>query len=71
MAMSMWPIEVTSGQSNTSDYGTITYTNHGNTVKDFMIKVPVVVTYEWGKLYTVVDLKVNGTIGGNSAKPVF
>lgn len=65
------PIEVTSGQSNTSDYGTITYTNHGNTVKDFMIKVPVVVTYEWGKVYTVVDLKVNGTIGGNSAKPVF
>lgn len=63
------PVEVTSGQSNTSDYGTITYTNHGNTVDDFMIKVPVVVTYEWGKVYTTVDLKVNGTIGGNSAKP--
>ena len=63
------PVEVASGQSNTSDYGTITYTNHGNTVDDFMIKVPVVVTYEWGKVYTTVDLKVNGTIGGNSAKP--
>lgn len=65
------PKEVTSNQSNTSDYGTLTYQNLGQTVGTFNVKLPIVITYEWGKLYTEVVLKVNGTIGGNSAKPVF
>ena len=60
--------EVTSGQSNTSDYGTLTYKNLGQTVGTFHMYIPVVVTYEWGKIYTTVTLTVNGTIG-NSAKP--
>ena len=48
------------------DYGTITYTNHGNTVGTFKLQLPLVITYEWGKVYTTVEVTVNGTIGGNS-----
>ncbi|MDD6493934.1 MAG: hypothetical protein PUF55_04665 [Bacteroidales bacterium] len=49
-----------------TDYGTITYTNHGNTVGTFKLQLPLVITYEWGKVYTTVEVTVNGTIGGNS-----
>ena len=62
------PKTVTSGQTNTSDYGTIVYPNQENTTGDFIIRIPVAVTYEWGKVVTKIDLKVNKTIGGNGAK---
>ena len=62
------PKTVTSDQTNTSDYGTIVYQNQENTTGDFIIRIPVAVTYEWGKVVTWIDLKVNKTIGGNGAK---
>lgn len=62
------PKTVTSDQTNTSPYGTIVYQNQENTTGDFIIRIPVAVTYEWGKVVTNIDLKVNKTIGGNGAK---
>lgn len=62
------PKTVESDQTNESDYGTIVYQNQENTTGDFIIRIPVAVTYEWGKVVTNIDLKVNKTIGGNGAK---
>lgn len=46
-----------------ADYGKIVYTNNGNNVQDFTVRVPVRVTYEWGHIDTDVDILVKGTQG--------
>lgn len=42
--------------------GKFYYYNNGTTLGEFTIRVPLVVTYKWGKIYTSVDLIVNKTI---------
>lgn len=49
--------------SATAHYGTIVYTNNGNNVQTFKVKIPVRVTYEWGHIDAYVTIKVNGTQG--------
>ncbi len=46
----------------TSDYGTIEYTNYGNTVSDFQVKVPVVLHYMWGKLPAEITINVKKSV---------
>jgi hypothetical protein len=38
------------------------YHNNGNTLGAFTVRVPLAVTYKWGKIYTYIDLKINQTI---------
>ena len=42
--------------------GKFFYYNNGNTLGEFTIRVPLVVTYKWGKIYTSVDLIINKTV---------
>jgi len=43
-------------------HGEFTYKNNGNTLGEFTVQVPLVITYKWGKIYTSVDLVINKTI---------
>ena len=43
--------------------GTIHYTNNGDVVKKFSVKVPVTITYEWGQIKTDVVINIDNTIG--------
>lgn len=45
--------------------GQIKYENNGNNVADFMVRIPVTVTYEWGTINTYVDCAVENTLGNN------
>jgi hypothetical protein len=38
------------------------YHNNGTTLGAFTVRVPLIVYYKWGKIYTYVDLKINQTI---------
>ena len=44
-----------------NNYGELKYENNGTTVGDFMIRVPIKVTYDWGTIYTYVDATVGKT----------
>ena len=48
-----------------ADFGYIMYTNNGDNVSTFDLKVPVTLTYEWGEFKTVVTIKVNNTLGNH------
>lgn len=43
--------------------GSIHYTNNGDVVKPFSVKVPVTITYEWGQIKTDVVINIDHTIG--------
>lgn len=43
--------------------GSIHYTNNGDVVKKFSVKVPVTITYEWGQIMTDVVINIDRTIG--------
>ena len=43
--------------------GSIHYTNNGDVVKNFSVKVPVTITYEWGQIKTDVVINIDNTIG--------
>ncbi len=45
--------------------GQIKYVNNGNNVADFTVRIPVIVTYEWGTINTYVDCTVENTLGNN------
>jgi hypothetical protein len=38
------------------------YLNNGTTLGTFIIRVPLIVEYKWGKIYTSVDLTINKTV---------
>ena len=44
-------------------YGYIFYTNNGDNVEDFDLKVPVTITYEWGEFTTNVTIHVTRSLG--------
>ena len=44
-------------------YGYIFYTNNGDNVQEFYLKVPVRVYYDWGWFDAKVTIKVGGTMG--------
>ena len=46
-----------------SAYGYIFYTNNGDNVEDFDLKVPVTITYEWGEFTTNVTIHVTRSLG--------
>ena len=46
-----------------NNLGTIHYTNNGDVVKKFSVKVPVTITYEWGQIMTDVVINIDNTIG--------
>lgn len=43
--------------------GSIHYTNNGDVVKNFSVKVPVTITYEWGEIKTDVVINIDATTG--------
>lgn len=48
---------------NNQDYGQLYYKNNGLTVGGFKIRVPIEVTYKWGKIKSYVDCTIGQTIG--------
>lgn len=46
-----------------ANLGSIHYTNNGDVVKKFSVKVPVTITYEWGQIMTDVVINIDNTIG--------
>lgn len=46
-----------------AELGSIHYTNNGDVVKKFSVKVPVTITYEWGQIMTDVVINIDNTIG--------
>ena len=44
-------------------YGTVTYTNNGNAVGAFNLRLPVTVTYKWGTVKSYVIIPVEKTLG--------
>ena len=58
------PAEIkTAIQSAPHDYGYLTYKNNGLTVGGFKIRVPIEVTYKWGKIKSYIDCSIGNTIG--------
>ena len=45
--------------------GKLYYTNNGDVVKPFQVKVPVTISYEWGEVNTEVTITIDPTIGHN------
>nr|WP_303924986.1 hypothetical protein [Bacteroides intestinalis] len=43
--------------------GQIKYENNGNNVKEFNVRIPIDVTYDWGTIRSYVDCKVINTMG--------
>lgn len=41
----------------------ITYTNNGNNVKEFKVRIPVTVTYEWGEFKHYIEVTIAATQG--------
>ena len=59
----------TAAQIAAQDFGTITYSNNGSTVGTFQVKIPAIVTYDWGELKTEVVVTIEKTqIGGAKRK---
>lgn len=46
-----------------ANVGSIHYTNNGDVVKSFIVKVPMTITYEWGQIKTDVVINIDNTIG--------
>lgn len=46
-----------------ANVGSIHYTNNGDVVKSFSVKVPMTITYEWGQIKTDVVINIDNTIG--------
>lgn len=46
---------------NSGDFGTIRYENNGLTVGEFQVRIPVTITYDWGKITTYIDATVKKT----------
>ena len=42
-------------------FGSITYTNNGQSVGDFTVDIPANITYHWGVIKTTVKCKITGT----------
>lgn len=51
------------GYIKAGEYGTMIYHNSGYTVGEFMIRVPIKVTYRWGVVSSYVDCTIGKTIG--------
>jgi|GEM_PF-2980031 len=47
----------------TPNFGTVTYTNNGNTVGAFKLRIPVNVEYLWGTVKTYIVVDVKETVG--------
>ena len=53
----------------TKDYGQLKYENNGQVTSTFVIRVPMTVVYDWGKLTTAtVDITVAGTTQNKAKK---
>ena len=51
------------GQPSSSNMGTVTYKKVTTVaVHEFIAKIPVIVTYDWGKLYAEIEVVVKPTI---------
>ena len=46
-------------------FGALKYHNNGDNIKSFNLRIPIDVTYEWGTLRTVAEVKVNQTMGND------
>lgn len=49
-------------------FGQLVYENVGHVTAKFMVRVPLTVTYYWGKVTTYVDITVNATQGNKVAR---
>lgn len=49
-------------------FGQLVYENVGHVTAKFMVRVPLTVTYYWGKVTTYVDITVNATEGNKVAR---
>lgn len=49
-------------------FGQLVYENAGHVTAKFMVRVPLTVTYYWGKVTTYVDITVNATQGNKVAR---
>ena len=49
--------------ANKALFGRILYTNNGDVVNNFSLKIPVTIGYTWGKFNTEIILDVQTTIG--------
>lgn len=57
----------TTGATSTTDFGTLTYRNNGAGLdNNFILKVPVTVTYKWGEVSTIVEVEVKKTAASES-----
>lgn len=57
---------VQANKDKMDDTNVLTYSNIGNNVKSFTVRIPVKVTYKWGTVKTHVDVAVKGTEGNNN-----
>lgn len=46
---------------NSGNFGKIRYENNGLTVGTFQVRIPVTITYDWGKITTYIDATVKKT----------
>ena len=56
---------VQTNKDKADDTNVLTYSNIGNNVKSFTVRIPVKVVYKWGTVKTSVDVNVKGTEGNN------
>lgn len=49
-------------------FGQLVYENAGHVTSTFKVRVPITVTYYWGKVKTYVDITVNATEGNKVAR---
>ena len=49
-------------------FGQLVYENQGHATAEFVVRVPITVTYYWGKVKTYVDITVNATQGNKVAR---
>nr|WP_302830248.1 hypothetical protein [uncultured Bacteroides sp.] len=54
---------VQANKDKADDTNVLTYSNIGNNVKSFTVRIPVKVTYKWGTVKASVDVTVKGTEG--------
>jgi hypothetical protein len=50
-------------QNGKANFGYIFYENNGLNVDEFIVRIPMVIYYEWGHFRTYVDVKINTTLG--------
>lgn len=49
-------------------FGQLVYENQGHATAEFVVRVPITVTYYWGEVKTYVDITVNATQGNKVAR---